>query len=625
MLFALTPAPAGASYLDELIARARAERLAERRDWLALGHYRRDRMGWGHTSLIDSETFFNAANGKTDPEAELEATLAAFFAPGSSPNQTDHPQCTFIARYAWLRSALQFDSERLPEQPCRHFDEWFATIAAQQVTLVFPAAYLNNPSSMFGHTLLRLDRAGQDERSRLLSYAVNYGADTEGDAGLLFAIYGLTGRYRGSYSLLPYYQLVQQYSDFENRDIWEYQLGLSESEIRRLLEHLWELRYQYADYFFLSENCSYQLLFLLDVARPELRLTDRFRLYAIPVETVRAVLAHAGLLRQAVFRPSKRTRLEHGLRQFKKTERDRIRQLASGEVGPDHPTVHALAPPVRAYALELAAEFTTYGLHTQDPGRSEVADRAWQLLAARSQIDAESQWPSPSPPDTRPDQGHRSARLGLGIGARADQLFHSLRLRPAYHELTDPLGGYVRGAEIQFLDLELRHNEDIGVSLESITVLGIRSLTPRNRLFQPTSWRLKAGLERRRLQSDDVYGSLTATLEGGLGSSFDLGKQGLVGLMAEGVVGIGRRCPETCLAALGPNLTMLWPVNERWSLTLDGGVQLLGTGGVGERFYLRLGQTITLTRNLALNLGSRLEDDGGGAQAEWLASLDWYF
>ncbi len=155
---------------------------------------------------------------------------------------------------------------------------------------------MNNPSSMFGHTLLRFDRAGQDEKTRLLSYAVNYGAVTGNDNGLLFAVYGLTGGYPGTYSVMPYYQLVRQYTDFENRDIWEYQLNLTPAEVRRLLEHLWELREQYADYYFFDENCSYQLLFLLDVARPGLRLADRFPVYAIPVDTVRAVVRQDDLL-----------------------------------------------------------------------------------------------------------------------------------------------------------------------------------------------------------------------------------------------------------------------------------------------------------------------------------------
>jgi hypothetical protein len=623
VLLSLAPAPAAAGYLEELITQARAARLAERREWLALGHYQRDRTGSGYTSVIDSEAFFNAKHGKTDPEAELEATLAAFFAPAMLSRK--HPQCAFIARYAWLKSALRFVPERLPAQPCRRFHEWFSAIAAEQVTLVFPAAYLNNPSSMFGHTLLRLDRAGQDERSRLLSYAVNYGADTGADSGLMFAIYGLTGVYWGSYSVMPYYQMVQRYSDFENRDIWEYELNLTEPEIRRLIEHLWELRNQHADYFFFDENCSYQLLFLLDVARPKLHLTDQFDLYAIPIETVRAVLQHEGLMKRAVFRPSKRTRIEHGVRRLDRAERRLIAQLAAGEIEANHPTVTELRPQVRAEVLELAAEFTTYGLRSGTQERSEVADRAWKLLAARSQVDVATDLSAVPAPETRPDQGHRSARFGLGIGTRASQRFFSLHLRPAYHDLTDPQGGYIRGAEIEFLDLELRHYEDRGVDLESFTVLGISSLTPRNLLFRPISWHLKAGLERLRVQRGDVIGSLIATVEGGAGQTLAFGEQGMIGLMADAVVGGGSRCSDTCIAGIGPNITMLWPVNNRWSLNFDGRVQLLGTGGIADRFSVHFGQSVTLTRNLAFKLGERWEDDGGGIQTEWSASLNWYF
>src|SRR5690606_31475423 len=116
---------------EELVDRARAERLAVRRAWFDLGHYRPDLLGQGHTSLIDSTAFFNAERGKTDPQAELEATLAAFFAPpGRAAAGTDgqeagqHPQCAFVARYRWLKAALDFDPARLPEQPCPAFAEW---------------------------------------------------------------------------------------------------------------------------------------------------------------------------------------------------------------------------------------------------------------------------------------------------------------------------------------------------------------------------------------------------------------------------------------------------------------------------------------------------------------------
>jgi hypothetical protein len=76
------------------------------------------------------------------------------------------------------------------------------------VTLVFPTAYLNQPSSMFGHTFLRIDRNGQDDRSRLHSYAINYGAVTGNDGGVMFAFKGLMGGYPGTVSIMPYYKKV---------------------------------------------------------------------------------------------------------------------------------------------------------------------------------------------------------------------------------------------------------------------------------------------------------------------------------------------------------------------------------------------------------------------------------
>ena len=72
---------------------------------------------------------------------------------------------------------------------------------------------------------------------------------------------------------MPYYRKVREYNDIESRDIWEYKLKLSEEEVSRVLLHLWEMQRAEFDYYFLDENCSYQLLSLLDVAREDLHLT----------------------------------------------------------------------------------------------------------------------------------------------------------------------------------------------------------------------------------------------------------------------------------------------------------------------------------------------------------------
>jgi len=519
------------------------------------------------------------------------------------------------------------DPERLPEQHCPEFEAWLGTIDGERLTLIFPAAHMNNPSSMFGHTLLRFDRAGQDERTRLLSYAVNYGATVDDDDnGLWFAVYGLTGGYPGTYSVMPYHQLVRKYSDYENRDIWEYQLNLTAGEVRRLLEHLWELEGSYADYYFFDENCSYQLLFLLDVARPGLALTDRFAVYAIPVDTVRTVIDRPGLLGRAVFRPSSRTRIEQRLRTLSAPERALVRRLAAGQLSADATELHALAAPRRAAVLELAADFVTYRLRTGAQPRDQAALLAWRLLAARSRIVAAASFPAVPEPAVRPDQGHRSARATLGIGARDGRLFQTVRWRPGYHRLTDPDAGYLRGAEIDFLDLELRrYAGGRAPILDSLIAVDVRSLSPRNELFRPVSWRLGGGLERFRTHDGDEKGELVAALWGGAGPAGDLGEGALGSMMLEAKLGSGTECPDRCFAEFGPAFTLVWPATERWQVVVGAGGAFVVSDHVDGGFDVGLTQSYALGRNFALELDLLVEDDGAGAQAEWSTSLLWYF
>src|SRR4051794_11114104 len=184
LLFA--PSAFAGDYADELIERARQLRLAERAEWRKLVHYVPNLALPGLHSQVDSRSFFNSPVGKQDPQAELEATLRSFFA--QAPDGDDHPQCRFVARRAWLDAELAFDARQVPRRECRRFQEWRTAIDASQLTLVFASAYVNNPASMYGHTLLRVDAANQDERTRLLAYAISFTVGTADTSGVLFVL-----------------------------------------------------------------------------------------------------------------------------------------------------------------------------------------------------------------------------------------------------------------------------------------------------------------------------------------------------------------------------------------------------------------------------------------------------
>ena len=180
-----------------------------------------------------------------------------------------------------------------------------------------------------GHTFLRLysdEKIGA--RHDLLSYAVGFLAvSPPQDSRAMYMVRGLTGQYPGYFEVEPLYVKLGLYNNSESRDLWEQPLNLSEAEVEFLELYLWEFTFNGSiPYFFLDENCSYRLLSLVEVVRPELNLVESLPVIVLPPDTIRAVM-RAGLaespsryrssilrkieLRRDRMRPDQRTLFRH--------------------------------------------------------------------------------------------------------------------------------------------------------------------------------------------------------------------------------------------------------------------------------------------------------------------------
>lgn len=586
-----TPPTLGATrqeYLSRLIDEAHAQQLEERPEWRKLVHYKPSLIPGAHRSQVDAPDFFLADDGKVDPGAELDATLAAFFEPfpADRDDQHLHPQCRFAARYQWLKKKLDFNRRRLPEHECWRFEQWMKALDPQGVTLVFPAAYINSPASMFGHTLLRIDARGQNERTRLLAYAINFGADTGNDGGLTFALKGLLGGYPGGFSVLPYYLKVREYSDMENRDIWEYRLNLTPEETRTMLLHAWELRGIWFDYFFFDENCSYHLLSLIETARPELRLTDRFGAWAIPSDTVR-VLDAAGLVEEVVYRPSRHAKLRFRMARLDQRQIDMIQELARAEATPQDPSITAMAPPEQAEVLELAHEYADYR-------RDDNEQHLHGLLQARSAVPvARSEIAVPA--GTRPDRGHDTARSSVIAGREDDHYYQEVQLRPAYHDLLDPSPGYSRGAQIEFFKLAVRHdNRNDTTRLQYFTPVNIISLTPVSDVSTPISWKFEFGVTRKHGQQQN---RMLFSVNGGFGLSWaPLDSAIAYGLLNLALDAEREELRKGYAGGVGGSLGLLAQMTQTWSLHLFARRIDYTAGEAHDERQLGLEQRYTLGR-----------------------------
>ena len=613
-------------YLKELVEQARQKNLAQRPEWLNLLHYKPYPYRPGMRSLADDPAFFNSPHGKTDAAAELESTLAVFFSTAEETDKTQNPQCRFIARYHWLKKELHFDPARLREQSCKRFDQWHAALDPYQITLVFPAAYLNNPASMYGHTLLRIDGKGQDERTRLLAYSISYAANTDETSGLVFAVRGLFGGYPGLFAITPYYIKVREYTDIENRDVWEYQLTLTPREIDRLLMHVWELGPIRFDYYFFDENCAYHLLSLLEVARPGLELTDRFRWWAIPSDTVRAVAEQPGLVKRVVYRPATATIIRRRLADMDDRQSGLSRGLAERKVSSTDDRLHGLPVAEQARVLELAYDYATY---RSASGRDTTTTaQMHELLLARSRLEVPPQRPEVPVPVVRPDEGHKTSRLALGVGSRGGRHFEEISLRPTYHDLMDDDGGYTRGAQIEFFNMKWRHYRgDDSLHLEEFTPLNIVSLSPRDDFFTPVSWKVNVGWTRKHFSDNDE--PLIFRAGGGSGLAFNMpgsheGNSVYYGFL-EAELDAGKQFDRNYAMGMGPALGWLTNISDRWRINLYARSLRYGLGDAHNARELTLEQRYSLNRQSALHLGLHRKQEFQDYRNAAEISLQYYY
>ncbi|WP_324171911.1 DUF4105 domain-containing protein [Sulfurimonas sp.] len=455
-------------------------------------------------SEIDDSRFFLSRRGKTNAKDELDATLEALL--NEKKFDDNSTACRFPARKAWLKKQLNI--EIFPEVQCKEYDKILKRLNPKSATLVFPSAHINSPASMFGHTFLRINSA---YKSKLLSYAINYAANANADTenGVVFAIKGLFGGYYGRYSLLPYYDKLKEYRDTEQRDIWEYDLNLNEEEILRMVKHIWELNGTHSNYYFFTENCSYNMLWFIEIARPSVNLRKYFTYHVIPLETVHAALSE-NLIKEDHYRASKRTILLKYESLLKAKNLPLPRKLVSSEISIKSILEdNSISTQQKMYILESSIEFLEYSFTKNDMQKKIYLELFHNITKARASLGKGKNLSIDIPPN--PINSHRGARVTAGVGLRDKETISFLGLRPVYHSLEDSNYGFLRGTQIEFIDILLSYN-DKKIEVENATLISIVSLAQRSEFFHNFSWRTKFGWDKNYL---DDKTNFIATLGAG--------------------------------------------------------------------------------------------------------------
>lgn len=493
------------------------EEIATSAYWKRLLHYRVDILG-RERSEIDDPSFFLSPRGSRESLAELRATLEAFRQPAATKigRYEQHPQCVYPERFRFLSTALAL---KIPKVPCEEFNKWKSGLQVREVALVYAAPYLGNPASMFGHTFLRFKLRTQTEGagSDLLDAGISFDADPTSDGGLTFAYKGLTGGYPGRFSIQPYYMKIKAYSQIENRGLWEFDLNLDDEKIERLLAHLWELGSTYLDYYFFDENCSYQLLALLEVANAEWNLVDHFGFKTVPLDTVRAV-ERTGAIVRARTRPALVAALEARIDGLSKTDRLRFEDARR------HPRDGAgLQGDESVELLDALIEWNRYqSSNRMEGGRGFSPEFETEILVARAS--------KPMVPallkegsilestGELPQSGHRTSKASISFGqlhgGGEPNKFFGISYRPVLHDRLDPETGYIPFSTLELARTEIRYDvKEQRLRLENFTFAKVENFNARNSLKSAWSWMAALDVARPRdldcvdcVMASGVYG-----------------------------------------------------------------------------------------------------------------------
>lgn len=472
--------------------------------WQKILHYKNGK------SQVDGEKFFLSPKGKTDAEAELKATIEAFKNPNSKVGWFNYPaQCVFRERFAFLKS--QGLLEGVEPLVCPVFDEWKAGLNAESVTLIFSSSYPNNPSSLFGHTLLRLNQKGKT--NDLLDYAVAFSAvpETE-DIGVIFAFKGMFGGYKGLFEVTKYYTKVNEYNNGESRDLIEYNLNMTPEELDRLVNHLWEL-YQttYFDYYFADENCSAVLADLLSVAyKDDDKVNAHARWYYLPGEMVKHFETTPGRVAGTHYRASLKKQVARMWEKLATEEINEVKKIIDDEVLPEETNNPKVLDAVVAYL-----DFTHYRTKNKLSEKLSKLQRA--ALVKRAKLPKAEMVKEVYDQTNMPENSHDPQKISVFSRVENHRTLMGIEVKQGYHDLMARDQGFDPFSQFDFLTGSLVYDlKNKKLSYDKLVLVDLISLHE-YRFYDPQlSWRAKVSSERLYDLDCSLCHKLNANAYGGV-------------------------------------------------------------------------------------------------------------
>jgi hypothetical protein len=522
--------------------------------WNKLLHYRSNLLG-KMVSEVDSHEFFVSKDGKTSPEKELHKFIDIL-----NSDKAQQYVCKFPLRYRWLKQTITNDWSFTTES-CIIYNSFVEKLGAKNLSLVFSSYYIKNPGSTFGHTFIRVRRYEDFRTNEMLDNALNFSAEKSSDQVLIYMLKGLTGFYKGQFSSVPYYYKIREYNDYEFRDLWDYDLHLSQDQVNRVVDHAWEMGSIFFDYYYFTENCSYHMLGLLNVAYDDIDILKNLnRFFVLPVETIRE-MQKLGLIGQSKVRASAYKKLIKHTKGYALDDLRRAKEIAKDPFKANE-VFKNLGIEKQAEIMDSSIlAFDYFNIRDIYLAKEKTVNAREHLLVMRADnpvITDEVKFKDSEV--APPESSHKSSRLGLSGGSVSKQgAFGEISWRAAQHDLLDPSRGQLKNSQVVILDFDLRYkkvDEEFNkFTLERFRVLDFKKYQPSDYWSNSISWDFAFGTDQRfDCSSGDC---IQPTISSSAGSSVELGADYILSFLLGGKLNYDKVYENDVLFNIGPKLNFL--------------------------------------------------------------------
>ena len=476
-------------------------------------------------SEILSNDFFISKKKNSNYKQELLDTIKAYNSTTLIKDNT-HPLCKYPARYLWLSKKIDFIEYEVPNY-CTHLKKWSVYKNTKSISLMLVSGYLGNPASTFGHSFIKLNSKKEKDTSNLFDLSVNYGALVPNNEAILKYIYkGIFGAYEAGFSDKYFYTQDLIYSHNEFRDIWDYELNLSEFEKQLIVFHLWEIVGKKFKYYFLDKNCAYRVTEIIELIKDEPIIQNAKYWYA-PVETfhkLEEINKNSTILKEVKYIPSSQKIIYAKYDLLKNEEKQAIIKIIKANYKNLEKNLSTLSKMEQIDILDFLLSYEKY-LLIKNPKIKEKKELKNRLLYLRLLLPIKEELKTNISKRKSPAKGNKPMIISSGLtnlsktGSYPTLDFTVFAIESLGQNSLDFDELIVGNTSLGY-----KQNSKNNLFINEFNLIKIKKLNRKNldweESFNP-SWRLNIGsklIEKNSKITNDIF------IKAGIGKTFELSK-----------------------------------------------------------------------------------------------------